>query len=151
MAATFADERPGVDVLNLPRDVTVSVSVTGRCVAGLAEAINVRLQYELIGDAVEHVRNLSGPLSAVGLMMADVVDEDAVEECRPLRWCCGSSEISTWPPASSTGGRGPGAPASEGRAGAERLANTFRGDANLLSALLSLTEGPGPVAEPTAP
>ena len=42
VAATFGEELPGEDVLGLPRDVLLSVAVVGRCVAGLAEAINVR-------------------------------------------------------------------------------------------------------------
>ncbi len=153
LAASFSEERPGEEVLDLPRDVTLSVPVAGRCVSGLAEAINVRLHYEPIGDAVEHVRNLSGPLSAVGLMMADVVDLDAgagvpmpralvLRIIRNLDVAAGLLDGVD---------AAPGELASEGRAGAERLANTFRGDANLLRALISLIEGPGPAAEPTAP
>ncbi len=42
-----------------------------------------------------------------------------------------------------TADAGPGQLASEGRAGAEQLAKTFRGDANLLRILISFeTEGP---------
>ncbi len=43
VAASFQDEQPGEDVLALPRDVTLSVPVVARCVAGLAEAINIQL------------------------------------------------------------------------------------------------------------
>jgi len=57
---------PGEDVLTLPRDVTLSVSVVARCVAGLAEAINVQVRYEPPQDALVHIGNLSGPISALG-------------------------------------------------------------------------------------
>ena len=78
MAATFGKELPGEDVLGLPSDVLLSVAVVGRCVAGLAEAINVRILHESRPEALTHVGSLTGSISALGQLTAAVDDAHAV-------------------------------------------------------------------------
>jgi hypothetical protein len=72
MVVTLADETPGADVLESARIAAVPLPVIGRCVAGLAEAIQVRL-HEV--DDIDHVRTtvaqIAQALSAIGQITAD--------------------------------------------------------------------------------
>ncbi len=150
VAATFEQERPGEDVLSLPCDVTLPVAVVARCVAALAEAINVRVRYEPAQEVLTHIGNLSGPISALGQLTAAVAEEHlprgvplprslVLRVIRNLDVAAGIMDAADV---------GPGERASDGRAGAEQLAETFRGDANLLRVLISFDpedrEDPGP-------
>ena len=72
MALSLADETPGADVIESARTASVPVPVLGRCIAGLAEAVQVRLRER---DDVEHLRvtvaQLAQALSAIGQVTAD--------------------------------------------------------------------------------
>lgn len=72
MVISFAEETPGSDVLEAPRSAPVPLSTLGRCVAGLAESINIRLCER---DDAEHLRDtvgqLSQTLSALGQITAE--------------------------------------------------------------------------------
>lgn len=72
VVVTVADEAPGADVLASPRTAAVPVPVLGRCIAGLSEAIMLRLAER---DDLDHVRTttaqLAQALSALGQVMAD--------------------------------------------------------------------------------
>lgn len=72
MVIEFADETPGADVIESARTAAVPLPIVGRCIAGLAEAIHIRLR-EL--DDIEHLRtsvaHLAQTLSAVGQVAAD--------------------------------------------------------------------------------
>jgi len=74
MAFAFADETPGADLLTAPRTVAVPVPVLARTIAGLAEAIQVRLQEP---DDTDHLRTTVGQLahslSALGQLCAEPV------------------------------------------------------------------------------
>lgn len=72
MVVEFANETPGADVIESPRTAAVPLPIVGRCIAGLAEAIQIRLR-EL--DDIEHIRttvaHLTQTLSAIGQVTAD--------------------------------------------------------------------------------
>jgi hypothetical protein len=72
MVVSVADETPGADVIGSARTAAVPLPVLGRCIAGLAEAIQTRL-YEL--DDIEHMRTtvaqLAQALSAIGQVTSD--------------------------------------------------------------------------------
>jgi len=72
MAFSFVEETPGANILDAPRTATVPLPILGRCIAGLAEAIQVRLNER---DDVEHIRTtitqLTHALSAVGQIIAE--------------------------------------------------------------------------------
>jgi hypothetical protein len=72
MVISVADETPGADVIQSPRTAAVPLPILGRCIAGLAEAIQIRLR-EL--DDIEHLRTtvsqLAQALSAVGQVTYD--------------------------------------------------------------------------------
>jgi hypothetical protein len=72
VVVTVADEAPGADVLASPRTASVPVPVLGRCIAGLSEAIVLRLAER---DDLDHVRTttaqLAQALSALGQVIAD--------------------------------------------------------------------------------
>ncbi|MFD7161147.1 hypothetical protein ACFV9C_41640 [Kribbella sp. NPDC059898] len=72
IVVSFADETPGADVIESARTAAVPLPAVGRCVAGLAEAIQIRL-WEL--DDIEHLRttvaHLAQALSAMGQVTAD--------------------------------------------------------------------------------
>jgi hypothetical protein len=78
MVISVADETPGADVIQAPRTAAVPVPVLGRCIAGLAEAIHIRLR-EL--DDIDHLRTtvaqLAQALSAVGQVTSDHPPEPA--------------------------------------------------------------------------
>jgi len=77
MAFTFVEETPGADIIAAPRTIGVPVPVVGRCIAGLAEAIHVRLRER---DDVDHLRvtvaQLAHALSALGQIAATEPDTD---------------------------------------------------------------------------
>lgn len=79
VVVTVADEAPGADVLASPRTAAVPVPVLGRCIAGLSEAIMLRLVER---DDLDHVRTttaqLAQALSALGQVMADRHTSDTV-------------------------------------------------------------------------
>jgi hypothetical protein len=72
MAFSVADETPGADVIASARTAAVPLPILGRCIAGLAEAIQIRLRER---DDVDHLRTtvaqLAHALSAVGQVTAD--------------------------------------------------------------------------------
>jgi hypothetical protein len=72
LVATVADEAPGADVLASPRTAAVPVPVLGRCIAGLAEAIVLRLAERA---DLDHIRTttaqLAQALSVLGQLIAD--------------------------------------------------------------------------------
>ncbi len=78
MVISVADETPGADVIQSPRTAAVPLPVLGRCIAGLAEAIHLRLR-EL--DDIDHLRTtiaqLAQALSAVGQVTADHTPDPA--------------------------------------------------------------------------
>jgi hypothetical protein len=72
VVVTVADEAPGADVLASPRTAAVPIPVLGRCIAGLSEAIVLRLAER---DDLDHIRTttaqLAQALSALGQLIAD--------------------------------------------------------------------------------
>jgi hypothetical protein len=72
MVISLADETPGADVTASARTAAVPLPILGRCAAGLAEAIHIRL-HEL--DDIDHLRTtvaqLAQALSAIGQVIAD--------------------------------------------------------------------------------
>jgi hypothetical protein len=133
VAATFGKELPGEDVLGLPSDVLLSVAVVGRCVAGLAEAINVRILHESRPEALTHVGSLTGSISALGQLTAAVDDAHAVSGVplpRALVLVLGViRNLNVAATIMDGADRAPGQLPSDGRAGAEQLAKAFCGDA----------------------
>jgi hypothetical protein len=77
MAFSFVEETPGADILEAPRTAAVPLPILGRCIAGLAEAIQVRLHER---EEVEHIRTtvtqLAHALSAVGQIIAEQTTAD---------------------------------------------------------------------------
>ena len=78
MVISLADETPGANVTKSARTAAVPLPILGRCVAGLAEAIQIRLR-EL--DDIEHLRTtvsqLAQALSAIGQVAADQIPTPA--------------------------------------------------------------------------
>lgn len=72
MAFDLVEETPGADLLDSPRDATIPVQVAGRAVAGLAEAVRIRLAER---EDLEHVRVVVAQVvqtqASLGLVMAD--------------------------------------------------------------------------------
>ncbi len=66
LAASLRDELPGVDLLGQPRDTSIPMPLLGRCVAGLAEAITLRIATEASPTAITNISNLAGCMSALG-------------------------------------------------------------------------------------
>ena len=79
MVVSVADETPGADVIESVRTAAVPLPILGRCIAGLAEAIQIRLR-EL--DDTEHMRTtvaqLAQALSAIGQVTADPAPDPEV-------------------------------------------------------------------------
>ncbi len=75
MAVAVAEEAPGADVLESPRTAALPLGVLGRAVAGLSEAILLRLGER---DDLDHVRTITAQLaqtlSALGQVAADFQD-----------------------------------------------------------------------------
>ncbi len=76
MVISFADETPGADVIEAPRSSPLPLPIFGRCVAGLGEAIQIRLRER---DEIEHLRTtiaqLAHALSALGQVAAELASE----------------------------------------------------------------------------
>ena len=72
MVVSLAEETPGADVIESARTAAVPLPVLGRCIAGLAEAIQIRLRER---DDIDHLRTtvaqLAQTLSAIGQVTAD--------------------------------------------------------------------------------
>jgi hypothetical protein len=72
MVFSLADETPGADVTASARTAAVPLPILGRCIAGLAEAIQIRLRER---DDIDHLRTavaqLAQTLSAIGQVTAD--------------------------------------------------------------------------------
>jgi len=72
MVVTLAEETPGADVIASARTAAVPLRVLARCIAGLAEAIQLRLRER---DDIDHLRTtvaeLAQALSAIGQVTAD--------------------------------------------------------------------------------
>ncbi len=72
MVVTLAEEMPGADVIASARTAAVPLPVLARCIAGLAEAIQLRLRER---DDIDHLRTtvaeLAQTLSAIGQVTAD--------------------------------------------------------------------------------
>ena len=75
MVISVAEETPGADVIESPRTAALPLPIFGRCIAGIAEAIQIRLRER---DDIEHLRTtvvqLAHALSALGQVAADVSD-----------------------------------------------------------------------------
>ena len=78
MVISLADETPGADVTESARTAAVPLPILGRSVAGLAEAIQIRLR-EL--DDIDHVRTtvsqLAQALSTIGQVTSDQIPNPA--------------------------------------------------------------------------
>lgn len=81
MVVPFASEAPGGDLFGSPRTAAVPLPVLGRCIAGLAEAIELRLGER---DDLEHVRRATSAqtpvLSALGQVLAESTDAAVTAE-----------------------------------------------------------------------
>lgn len=71
MLSTLADELPGVDVFSLPRTADVPFETLGRCVAALAEAIQIDLLHEDSVHGAETAIPLVQAVSTLGLLLAE--------------------------------------------------------------------------------
>ena len=78
LVISVADETPGADVTESARTAAVPLPILGRCIAGLAEAIQIRLR-EL--DDIDHLRitvaQLAQALSAIGQVTSDHAPDHA--------------------------------------------------------------------------
>ena len=78
LVISVADETPGADVTESARTAAVPLPILGRCIAGLAEAIQIRLR-EL--DDIDHLRTtvaqLAQALSAIGQITSDHAPDHA--------------------------------------------------------------------------
>ena len=72
LVISVADETPGADVTESARTAAVPLPILGRCIAGLAEAIQIRLRER---DDIDHLRTsvaqLAQALSAIGQVTSD--------------------------------------------------------------------------------
>ena len=72
LVISVADETPGADVTASARTAAIPLPVLGRCIAGLAEAIQLRLRER---DDIDHLRTtvaqLAQALSAIGQITSD--------------------------------------------------------------------------------
>lgn len=76
MAFGLVEEAPGADVLEAPRTSTVSVRLVGLAMAGLGEALRIRL---MESDDLEHVRESIAQLAhAQGSLALVVATQDTV-------------------------------------------------------------------------
>ncbi len=146
LADSLSDELPGVDMFGQPRDTSIPMPLLGRCVAGLAEAVTLRIATETPQTAVTNIGNLAGCLSALGQFIADSNDTDwdraRVRVPRPfvhrvVRSLEAAADLV------GAGGTAPGELASEGVDGATALAAAFRRDARLLLELQTGQSEPG--------
>ena len=72
LVISVADETPGADVTESARTAAVPLPILGRCIAGLAEAIQIRLRER---EDIDHLRTtvaqLAQALSAIGQVTSD--------------------------------------------------------------------------------
>jgi hypothetical protein len=72
LVISVADETPGADVTESARTAAVPLPILGRCIAGLAEAIQIRLRER---DDIDHLRTtvaqLAQALSAISQVTSD--------------------------------------------------------------------------------
>ena len=131
MVVTLAEETPGADVIAAARTAAVPLPVLARCIAGLAEAIQLRLRER---DDIDHLRTtvaeLAQTLSAIGQVTAD----------QPARPAGPAPVVVMMPPGlmhraarylevAATLAHGGVLPEDVGTTDAGRLAATFRQDA----------------------
>jgi len=78
LVISMADETPGADVTESARTAAVPLPILGRCIAGLAEAIQIRLRER---DDIDHLRTtvaqLAQALSAIGQVTSDHAPDHA--------------------------------------------------------------------------
>ena len=78
LVISLADETPGADVIESARTAAVPLPILGRCIAGLAEAIHIRLRER---DDIDHLRTtvtqLAQALSAIGQVTSDHTPDPA--------------------------------------------------------------------------
>ena len=78
MVFSLAEETPGADVIESARTAAVPLPILGRCIAGLAETIQIRLRER---DDIDHLRTtvaqLAQALSAIGQVTADHMPDPA--------------------------------------------------------------------------
>lgn len=138
LAASLQDELPGVDMFEQPRDTSIPTPLLGRCVAGLAEAITLRIATETPPTATTSIGNLAGCLSALGQFTTNSNDTDwelariRVPRAflrRMIRNLQAAADIA------ETAQTAPGELASNGADGATALAQAFRRDADRLRAI----------------
>ncbi len=146
LAASLRDELPGGDMFGQPRDTSIPMPLLGRCVAGLAEAITLRIAAETPPTAITNIGNLAGCMSALGQFTADSTDTDwdlaRVRVPRAfLRLVIRNLEAAA--DIAEVEGAAPGELASYGADGATALAKAFRRDADLLRAIETAPTGPG--------
>lgn len=72
MVVTVADEAPGADVLASPRTAALPIAILGRAIAGLSEAIVLRLGER---DDLDHVRTVTAQLGQVLSALGQVTAE----------------------------------------------------------------------------
>ena len=70
-AVCLAEEHPGADTVALPRDTAVSMPLLGRTIAGLAEALRVRLATDSADVVGNWIRASAGELSLAGQILMD--------------------------------------------------------------------------------
>jgi hypothetical protein len=141
IAVSAAHETPGADVIAAPRTCQVPVALLGRCVAALAEAIQVRLAER---DDVDHLRTmvqqLAQALSAVGQVVADqpgeIGDTDLVVMLPPGPLHRAARYLEAAAALADDGFIPPAFDPTE----ADSLADAFRQDAASLRTLASLGE-----------
>lgn len=74
LAFGLVEEAPGADLLSAPRDARIPVRLAGRVIAGLAEAVRIRLaEREDLQHTRESVAQLAHAQGALGLILADQV------------------------------------------------------------------------------
>lgn len=77
MAFGVVDETPGADLFTAARDARIPIWLAGRAIAGLAEAVRIRLaERDDLQHARESVAQLAHAQGILGLIMADQVVHD---------------------------------------------------------------------------
>lgn len=142
IANSLQEELPGVDLFEQPRDVGVPIGLVGRLTAGLAEAITVRIANESAATALTNTRSLAGCLSALGqfIDMTSGPDGDAAFVDVPRAFVYRAArELEAAANIVEEAGTAPGELASYGAEGSDRLATTFRSDAEMLRVIADTT------------
>jgi len=73
LVASFADEKPGADLLTQPRDAGLRVSGIGRLVAALAQCAHFFADYASVDEALSRNRGweITELISMLGLIQSD--------------------------------------------------------------------------------